>query len=316
MGRSCFNVSSLQRFGNDRKRLGSRQQLGCQTPWRGPASSDAGDPLNPKAILVATLLIAPLPFLPSSSAWGACVITGTGGSPHGGVMGDPSGAVTLTAYWDQTEGGCSADAQCTFTLDNGPVSVSTCEHPGDCSPAVCHTQSTAQVVVTPGPHQVTATFCYADEAGQCIDTRGVNAWSFTYVPAPCQALEDGTVDVCLAPTTLVKEVGVSGLSPTGPQVHYAGYVDLYEFHLPTGGIVTLPCVTLVVESASPNPCETAGGVFVSRLETLVDRSPTTEQVDVRPPTITLGVCNAVLVATVDGIGVTSQPAYTLCDVNA
>ncbi len=90
----------------------------------------------------------------------------------------------------------------------------------------------------------------------------------------------------------------------------AGYVDSYRFDTPGGGSVVLPCVVLVLDGATVDPCDTAGGTFVSRLLVLVDLD--VPEVSLGGALLTVRICAAELVATVNGLGVTSQPAYAIC----
>jgi hypothetical protein len=127
--------------------------------------------------------------------------------------------------------------------------------------------------------------------GDCTDVAGNDV---------CVAVEAGTVFQNVAVTTV----------PTATH-HVVGTVDIYRFDLPTGGNVTVPCVVLTVNATTANPCATAGGTFVSRDSTLVDRTES------QPGPSTSGtplasICNAQVTVTVRGIGVNDFPAFTLC----
>jgi hypothetical protein len=100
----------------------------------------------------------------------------------------------------------------------------------------------------------------------------------------------------------------------GPAVHVVGYQDLYRFRLPQGaGTVNVPCVVLVANATTGNPCQAAGGEFVSRASTLVDRTEQPTVPAFGDPLATVEVCRGELVASVDGIGITSFAGYGLCD---
>jgi hypothetical protein len=99
----------------------------------------------------------------------------------------------------------------------------------------------------------------------------------------------------------------------GPTVHVVGYQDLYRFRVSNAGTVNVPCVVLAANATTGNPCLAAGGEFVSRLSTLVDR---TEQPDVPAfgdPLASVAVCVGELTATIDNIGISSLTAYGICD---
>ena len=121
----------------------------------------------------------------------------------------------------------------------------------------------------------------------------------------------GTVALCLTPTTLIQRVTVHDVD-SGDPIGVAGYVEIYRFTLPNGTITSLPCVRLLVGGAGVNPCGAAGGVFVSRIETLVGPSITPPDPRFGEPIATVGICNADLELTVNNIGVNSTPAYAIC----
>jgi hypothetical protein len=115
------------------------------------------------------------------------------------------------------------------------------------------------------------------------------------------------VVACLAPSGEITRVTAYAPSTTvGTALPVYGYVDLYRFTLPTT-TVTLPCTVV----GGLNPCATAGGTYVSRFATLIDTSVVVPsgQLD---PIATLGVCNATLTLTVDGIGIDAAPAVSVC----
>jgi hypothetical protein len=99
----------------------------------------------------------------------------------------------------------------------------------------------------------------------------------------------------------------------GPTVHVVAYQDLYRFRLAGAGTVNVPCVVLVANATTGNPCLAAGGEFVSRITTLVERTETPDVVGFGDPLATVEVCRGELVATVDGIGISSLAAYGICD---
>lgn len=99
----------------------------------------------------------------------------------------------------------------------------------------------------------------------------------------------------------------------GPDHRVAGYVDLYRFVLPNGTTVSLPCVGLVADTVTVNPC-VGRGEYVQRLLTLVDEDVNQPDPDIEDQEVaSVRICEAELVVTVNGIGIPSSPAYTLCN---
>jgi hypothetical protein len=94
--------------------------------------------------------------------------------------------------------------------------------------------------------------------------------------------------------------------------HVAGYLDVYSFTTPGGGRVTLPCVVLVDGITTVDPCAGFGGTFSSRMQVLTETDMTEPAPDPDVPATTVDVCTADLVLTVEAIGITSTPAYTVC----
>lgn len=136
-------------------------------------------------------------------------------------------------------------------------------------------------------------------------------------PLPDDLPEPGVCDpafVCvgLFPGDVVASFPVVVPGLTGGDTHHvAAYVDLYRFVLPGGGSVSLPCAVLTGDVAV-NPCEQAGGTFISRFATLADRDVSEPAIGGGTPLVTIRICEATLVATVVGAGVESFPAYTVC----
>ena len=120
----------------------------------------------------------------------------------------------------------------------------------------------------------------------------------------------GGVRVCagVSTGTEIARVGVS-TDPVNERV--SGYLDVYRFVLPNATVVNLPCVVLLVAGTPVNPCQDAGGTFSSRTATLVDDVVAVPLPVVGGP-VGAGLCNAELVLTVNGIGVPSARAFTLC----
>jgi len=154
----------------------------------------------------------------------------------------------------------------------------------------------------PDDHTATS-LCENDLSGDGSSS----GWVCTPVPAEaggaCNTVAGQVVCVSLTATTPQGTYGIS--PPDGGSGPDAGSIDTYQFTVPGGGIVTLPCVVLVSGATTVDPCAAAGGTYVATLAALSD-APTT-------PIAAVHVCNANLVLTVDGIGVNSFPnALILC----
>ena len=113
--------------------------------------------------------------------------------------------------------------------------------------------------------------------------------------------------------TEFKRVQVFSPDVVNGTVHnVAGYINVEQFRLATGDTVNLPCVVLVLEGQTSDPCAGAGGRFIARAATLVQQT-VAEPVPTQGSLITeAALCNAELVATVNDIGIASTPVYTLC----
>lgn len=98
----------------------------------------------------------------------------------------------------------------------------------------------------------------------------------------------------------------------GTRHDVAGYVEVFQFRLPNNTTVNLPCVTLIQDGARVEPCEDAGGTYVSRTATLVEQTAYEPVVQQGAEITSAAICNAELVATVNDIGLASSPVFTLC----
>jgi hypothetical protein len=148
------------------------------------------------------------------------------------------------------------------------------------------------------------------EAGQVVDDIVQDLQNVD--PNGCSTVSG--IEACASFTpsgTVAEEFVVDG--PDSAATRVAGWIDRYTFTLPNGGEVTLPCVVLVTGTTTNDPCADADGVFDGRLLTLLDQSPSLPVPGSTGPPIAV-VCDANLVLTVEGIGVNSFPAYTVCPV--
>jgi len=148
--------------------------------------------------------------------------------------------------------------------------------------------------------------CWGPEA----DAEGLQApppgLTGSAVPRPCTTVDAVTACASLTPRTTIATYTVYEPALSYPTIYDAELVD-YDFALPNGGTVTLPCV--VVRNPLPaNPCAAAGGTYAGHrlyLSTVVPREPYL-------PAAVVGVCTADLTVTVNGDGVSSFPAYSIC----
>ena len=128
---------------------------------------------------------------------------------------------------------------------------------------------------------------------------------------PCGAIQPGLVG-CLVPGDEIASYTIEGVDPdTGAGHDVAGYVDAYRFRVGAGQF-TLPCVVLVADSATANPCAAAGGIFVSRDNVLVETTVNDPGVLPGSGVATVRVCEATLTFTVFGFGIDEAPAVSLC----
>ena len=92
----------------------------------------------------------------------------------------------------------------------------------------------------------------------------------------------------------------------------AGYIDLYRFTLPNGVKLNLECVILEVDATTVDPCAAAGGTFVARTAELVNETEDEPSPTPGGELASVGICEGELVLTVNNVGLTSAPAYTVC----
>lgn len=102
------------------------------------------------------------------------------------------------------------------------------------------------------------------------------------------------------------------VSGTAGTHHVAGSVDIYRFALPTGGFATVSCVVLTANATTANPCQSAGGTFVSQVASLVDQPVDQPSVGLGGPLTTVVVCESEVTLTVAGVGIEEFPALTVC----
>jgi hypothetical protein len=126
-------------------------------------------------------------------------------------------------------------------------------------------------------------------------------------PGPCSTV--GTVTACasLTPRTVFAQYTAYEASYLIDKLADAT-LALYEFTLPNGGTVELPCVE-VAQPVAADPCAAAGGTWVQDRLRLVQYDPL-QNVD--QPAASVALCTADLTVTVNDVGVSSAPAYAPC----
>jgi hypothetical protein len=129
-------------------------------------------------------------------------------------------------------------------------------------------------------------------------------------PNGCVSSAGHTACAALTPTGLVRRLTVR--QAIANHSHVVGYLDAYEFTLPTGDVVTLPCLVLTKGAFTLNPCEEVGGRYVNHVQALVDQYLDESRGLSATPFATIGVCAADLVLSVDGRALTVSPGYTVC----
>lgn len=126
----------------------------------------------------------------------------------------------------------------------------------------------------------------------------------------CVTSAGHTACASFAPTGLVRRFALR--VPATNWSHVVGYLDTYEFTLPTGDVVDVPCLVLSKGTFTLNPCQQFGGRYVSRGPALVDEYLGEAKGLLRAPFATVGICTADLVVSVDGRSVTVSPGFTVC----
>lgn len=251
------------------------------------------------AVPVATLLIAFGSVLAPAPAQAAdqCSPPATVGGVGAGVFTDSSSS---DQYWSHT-----ATGRTTFSLTGVGrfvLEVYTACGTFVCAGArVCTTNTTGPLVI------------HISTTDDVPTAYVLSATSGTTATPPCEEVDTAGVCVSLVTGPVLEQETVYGVTTTPVATHtVGGWVDAYRFPLPTGGSAVVPCVVLAVNATDGNPCETAGGTFVSRAATLV-----TQSVDQPAPVqgaalATVRVCDATLTATVNGFGIEDVPVYSVC----
>ena len=132
-------------------------------------------------------------------------------------------------------------------------------------------------------------------------------------PQACTPIANLPTCVAIQHGTIYQTVTAYGPRTVVDATHsVVGTLDVYRFALPTGGAVTAPCVVLTANTAGSNACATAGGTFVTRLATLVDRTVEQPGARVDVALATVRICHATYTVTVAAIGIEQFPAYSVC----
>jgi hypothetical protein len=238
-----------------------------------------------------------------------CVITSS-------AWGTITGAVNLSFYWTSvgayavmgTTGDIDGSGFTTFTITS-PVGVP------------CGGPVTAQITGVLAGTSTTAPIA----APECSDGIDNDLDGRTDYPADPGCTDPGDTSessdgqaACTAGPVCVQVVqggtyqayDVRDESGAGSAHTVRGRVDTYQFALPVGGTMIMPCVFLSADAAAVNPCALAGGTYVNTIATLVDR----QVAEPAPGGVvrTVRICSATLTATVLGFGVRDVPTYTVC----
>ncbi|MDQ1683917.1 MAG: hypothetical protein QOC82_654 [Frankiaceae bacterium] len=272
--------------------------------------------------------------IPKKAALGAVLLSLVIGLPFKATA-DPGDTIQGGCSFDTDSDGNETQGQNTGVIDATAVSLTNRNNPDAGASVHCKIQvdgvdasgtqidvAANAVGVEQGQRQISfddqggtlpSALCERDDWGDGDSTGWVCPSSINVhtSPQPVIDLINGLNEPCspgqlvcasLTPTSLqgTYSVDTSSGSP-GPA---AGSIDTYQFVLPNGGIVTAPCVVLASGATTLDPCAAAGGRYVATVATLSTGSAS--------PLATVRICNANLALTVDGIGVNSFPAYTIC----
>jgi len=253
-------------------------------------------------VVAASLLTLNLPTTasadPGDAIYGGCSYKGYANQVL--TQGQNEGVIEVTAVMTTSAN----------TPDSGgwvhcKIQVNEADSPGtqiDAAPnAVGIVQSQAQISYDDQDGILPSALCEKDDWSDS-DTTGWVCHDISpsgVVPASCST-EIGQ-EVCASVTKTQGSYAVS--PPNGVSGPDAGSIATYQFTLPNGGKVTVPCAVLVSGATTVDPCAAAGGTYVATLATLSD-APN--------PVTAVQICNANLVLTVDGIGINSFPALVLC----
>jgi hypothetical protein len=128
---------------------------------------------------------------------------------------------------------------------------------------------------------------------------------------PSGCLVWGGHSACASYSTLAPYRRFTVHVPTSPWARVVGGLDWYDVPMPDGSSRQLLCVVLTKDGSGLNPCQSAGGRYLSRQSELAYSvgQPNARSV---PMPVTVDVCTANLTLSLDGVVSNSFNGLTLC----
>lgn len=238
---------------------------------------------------------------------------------------------------------------CAISLNGTPLQTTCTASPGDttaCSVVTCTVTATAVGRPTVGDN--TASASLGMKWGCCLwrggpESTSTMTWTFDWLSACEDGLDndsDGRTDhpndpgcsspddtseatdcgetapgvtVCVTPGTVAYTEAVRSqeLLP-GDDHSVVGYLNAYEFTFPGFGQTILPCVVLVTDGQSTDPCAEAGGEYLETRLTFVEQGAEEPDPTTGPDLARVSICHADYKALVAGFGVSSFAGYAVC----
>lgn len=123
----------------------------------------------------------------------------------------------------------------------------------------------------------------------------------------------GIASACISvgQEVLSRELRLISIEP-GANHAVQGYVDGYRFLVPGVGSVVVPCVVLIMDGITANPCADAGGSFNHRAATLVEDTYAEPNPIDGAAVTTVAICEAEVAVLALEFGVDSFPALAPC----
>ena len=140
----------------------------------------------------------------------------------------------------------------------------------------------------------------------CAQTRGTSEDGWP--PASCPRV--GDVVACAAYTQGTPYETFRVWVPRDTLTRVTAHVYRYDFTLPNGAVVSVPCVVLA--GTTVDACAQAGGSRTTLVMTLVDDAVPLPTGPMNNPIVNVTLCHADLVLTVNDMGLKTFPAYALC----
>lgn len=152
----------------------------------------------------------------------------------------------------------------------------------------------------------------SDGSGDYPADPGCSSPADTSEATDCGETAPGIV-VCATPGAvwLSQSVRAQDVLP-GDEHSVVGYIDAYRFSIPGVGQTLVPCVVLVADGSTVNPCAAAGGEFVDRRQVLVNEGLDEPDPAEGEEVARLQICRADYRVLVLGFGVESFAGYAVC----